>query len=149
MILSMQTFNNSNYARNQVPFYVDDCVLLGYLEQPVEKLKIAVLDGTESEKILQKYAESYSEMTVVPCADYYTMMVKMRAGSVDASCLSRCAAMTYREQGMVIFANPIGTIPYYAIAKDGSILLELCDELFTGWKEDGTLQEWGTARGLN
>ncbi|MBR2592762.1 MAG: hypothetical protein IKD62_07345 [Oscillospiraceae bacterium] len=148
-ILSMQTFNNSNYARNQVPFYVDDCVLLGYLEQPVEKLKIAVLDGTESEKILQKYAESYSEMTVVPCADYYTMMVKMRAGSVDASCLSRCAAMTYREQGMVIFANPIGTIPYYAIAKDGSILLELCDELFTGWKEDGTLQEWGTARGLN
>ena len=31
--------------------------------------------------------------------------------------------------------SPIGTIPYYAIAKDGSILLELCDELFTGWKE--------------
>ena len=147
-IMSMQSFQNNSYVRNTVPFYTDDCVLIGYAEQPYEKLTIAVLDGTASETILTKVAKEHEEMTVVPCGDYYTMMVKMRAGSVDAACLSRCEAMTYREQGMVIFQQVMGTIPYYAIAKDGSILLELCDELFTNWTEDGTLQEWKSARGL-
>ena len=65
--------------------------------------------------------------------------------------LRKAAGMTQKDLAEKL------NISFQAVSKwengdalpDTGILLELCDELFTGWKEDGTLQEWGTARGLN
>lgn len=148
-ILSMQSFDNSDYARNKVPFYVDDCVLMGYSIQPIEHLSIAVLSGTPAEKLLYRLMDEQEPgVVVVPCADYYSMLVKLRAGSVDAACMPRTAAVGHLERGLMIYPEPIGTISYYAIAPKDSILLELCDELFAAWTEDGTMAAWAEQCGL-
>lgn len=148
-LLSMQSFDNDNYARNTVPFYTEDCVLMGYEERPLEHLRIAVLNGTQSEEIAYRILDQDEpELVIVPCADYYSMMVKLRAGSVDAVCMPRTVSREYRERGMVIYTRPIGTLSYYAIAPSGSILLELCDEMFTEWTEDGTMRKWQEENGL-
>lgn len=148
-IMAMQSFNNSNYARNEFPFYTDDCVLMGYEERPLTGLTVGVLSGTPAETLLTRITEELDvPMTVAPCADYYTMLVKLRAGTVDAVCMPRTAAISHREQGMLLYAEPLGTISYFAIAKDGSVLLDLCDELFEAWADDGTLQTWAEQYGL-
>ena len=148
-IMAMQSFDNANYARNEVPFYTDDCVLMGYAERRVGGSTIGVLSGTPAETLLYRLIDEQDvEVTVVPCADYYSMLVKLRAGSVDALCMPKTAAKSHLERGMTIWAEPLGTISYYAIAADGSILLNLCDELFETWAEDGTLAEWRQAYGL-
>ena len=148
-ILSMQSFDNSNYARNAVPFYTDDCVLMGYGERATAGMTVGVLDGTPAETLLTRLVEEQDvPITVDPCADYYTMMVRLRAGTVDALCMPRTAAESHMERGTVIYAEPLGTISYYAIAKSGSVLLELCDELFAAWNDDGTMAAWKTTYGL-
>ncbi|MBQ5987256.1 MAG: hypothetical protein IJL59_08305 [Clostridia bacterium] len=148
-ILSMQTFGNASYARNAEPFYVDDCVLVGYGERSIASATVAVLEGTPAETLLNRLVNERSPHTVVvPCADYYSMLVKLRAGTVDAVCMPYTAAMSHMESGMSLYSEPIGTIAYFAIAPTGSILLDLCDELFAGWRQDGTLEQWEQARGL-
>ena len=148
-LLSMQSFGNDSYARNTVPFYTEDCVLMGYEEHPLEHLRVAVLSGTQAEEIAYRILDQDEpELVIVPCADYYSMLVKLRAGSVDAMCMPRTVALGYQERGMVIFSRPVGTLSYYAIAPSGSILLELCDEMFSKWTEDGTMQKWQEENGL-
>ena len=148
-LLSMQSFGNDSYARNTVPFYTEDCVLMGYEERPLEHLRVAVLSGTQAEEIAYGILDQDEpELVIVPCADYYSMLVKLRAGSVDAMCMPRTVALGYQERGMVIFSKPVGTLSYYAIAPSGSILLELCDEMFSKWTEDGTMQKWQAENGL-
>ena len=148
-LLSMKSFDNDNYARNTVPFYTEDCVLMGYEERPLEHLKIAVLDGTQAEEIAYSILDQDEpEMVIVPCADYYSMLVKLRAGSVDALCMPKTVALAYRERGMILFSAPVGTLSYYAIAPSGSILLELCDEMFAKWTGDGTMRQWQEENGL-
>lgn len=148
-ILSMDTFGNDNYARNTVPFYTEDCVLMGYEEFSLEHLRIAVLDGTSCEKLAYDVLDQEEpELVVVPCADYYTMFVKLRAGSVDAVCMPRSVALGHMERGMIIYSRPLGTVSYYAIAPADSILLELCDELFSDWQRDGTFETWKAENGL-
>ena len=150
-LLSMQSFgSNTGYSHSAVPFYTDDCVLMGYAERPLAGTTVAVLAGTAAETVAYRYVDQKEpEMVVVPCADYYSMLVKLRAGAVDAMCMPRTAALSHLEQRMVIFAEPIGTVSYYAIAPDGSVLLELCSELFTEWSGDGTFDAWKKARGLS
>jgi len=148
-LLSMQSFGNDNYASGTIPFYTEDCVLMGYEERPLAHLKVAVLDGTAAETIAYRLLDQEEpEMVVVPCADYYSMFVKLRAGSVDAVCMPRTAALGHRERGMVLYAEPVGTVSYYAIAPTGSVLLELCDELFSTWNGDGTMETWQRENGL-
>ena len=148
-IMAMQSFGNSGYARGAVPFYVDDCVLMGYGERPLAGLTVGVLDGTPAETLLLRLAEEQDvPITIDECADYYTMLVRLRAGTVDALCMPRTAAKSHAERGTVIYAEPLGTISYYAIAPAGSVLLELCDELFTTWGEDGTMAAWKARYGL-
>ena len=148
-IMAMQSFDNSNYARNQIPFFVDDCVLMAYEERSLAGLTVGVLNGTPAETLLMRLVEEYdAPITIAPCADYYTMLVKLRAGTVDALCMPRTAALSHMEQGMLLYSQTLGTISYYAIAKDGSILLDLCDELFDTWTDDGTLQTWAEQFGL-
>ena len=148
-LLSMQSFNNDGYARNTVPFYTEDCVLMGYEERPLEHLRIAVLSGTQAEEIAYRILDQDEpELVIIPCADYYSMLVKLRAGSVDALCMPKTVALEYRERGMIIYSSPVGTLSYYAIAPSGSILLELCDEMFSEWTEDGTMRKWQEKNGL-
>ena len=149
-IMSMQSFSDSDYARNAVPFYTDECVLLGYRELPLAGLTVAVLDGTPAEQLLRRVVKERNlALEIVPCADYYTMFVKLRAGAVHAACLPKTVAMDRLERGMTLYGQPIGSIAYYAIAKKGSVLLELCDELFTAWVQDGTFAAWYEARALS
>ena len=142
-LISTDSLQADNYPRNTVPFYTEDCVLMGYEERPLEHLRVAVLNGTQAEKIAyQILDQDEPEMVVVPCADYYSMLVKLRAGSVDALCLPRTVALDHLERGMMVFPKPVGSISYYAFAPAGSVLLELCDEMFSAWTEDGTMLKW-------
>ena len=104
---------------------------------------IAVLEDTPSETLLYKYLESTEpELAVLPCADYYSMRVKLRAGTADAVCLPRTVAVTWHESRTQILPFTIGSIKYCAIAKKDSALLDLCSELFYDWRLDGTFSEW-------
>jgi ABC-type amino acid transport substrate-binding protein len=148
-IMAMQSFDNVNYERSELPFYIDDCVLMAYSERPLGGASIGVLSGTPAETLLYRLVdEQDAEVLVVPCADYYSMLVKLRAGTVDALCMPRTAAKSHLERGMLLYQEPLGTISYYAIAPKGSVLLDLCDELFETWAADGTLAAWRDTYGL-
>ena len=145
VLMSMQEFPQDGYERSTVPFFTDRCVILAY--EPFDSLAkktIAVLEDTPSEKLLYDYLDSTEpEMAVHPCADYYTMRVMLRAGTVDGVCLPRTVAVTWHESRTQILPFAIGSIPYYAIAKKDSVLIDLCNEVFYDWHVDGTLTSWG------
>ena len=150
VLMSMQAFSQEGYAKSAVPFFTDKCVILAY--EPFASLSgrtVAVLEGTPSESLLYAYLESVEpEMAVRPCADYYSMRVMMRAGTVDAVCLPRSVAASWREARTQILSFDVGSIPYYAIAKKDSVLLEVCNEFFYDWQQDGTFSEWGRKYGV-
>ncbi len=150
VLMSMQAFSQEGYARSEVPFFTDPCVIVAY--EPYTSLRgktIAVLEGTPSETLLYTYLESVeSEMVVHPAADYYSMRVMMRAGTVDGVCLPRSVAASWHEARSQILPFEIGSIPYYAIAKADSVLLEVCNEFFYDWQRDGTFRSWGETFGV-
>ena len=145
VLMSMQKFVQEGYAASEVPFFTDRCVILAY--EPFDSLEgktVAVLEDTPSEPLIYDYLQSVEpEMVVHPCADYYTMRVLLRAGTVDAVCLPRTVAVSWHESRTKILSFDIGRIPYYAIAKKDSILLDLCNEVFLDWQLDGSFSEWG------
>ena len=149
-IMSMQEFPEEGFSRSKVPFFTDECVLLGY--EPFDSLKgrtVAVLQETPSAKLLYDYLDKVEpELVVHPAADYYSMRVMLRAGTVDAVCVPRTVAGTWHESRAIILPIPIGKIPYYAIARKDSILIALCDEVFYDWQRDGTFSSWGTQYGV-
>lgn len=144
-IMSMQQFKQEGYAKSTVPFFTDRCVILAYdAFDSLAGKTVAVLEDTPSEKLLYDYLESEEpEMVVHVAADYYTMRVLLRAGTVDAVCLPRTVAVSWHESRTKILSFDIGKIPYYAIAKKDSILLDLCNEVFLDWQLDGSFSEWG------
>ena len=149
-IMSMQEFPEEGFARSKVAFFTDDCVLLGY--ESFESLAgrtVAVLQETPSETLLDTYLEKNEpEMVIRRAADYYSMRVMLRAGSVDAVCVPRSVALSWRESRTKILPVTVGKIPYYAIAKKDSVLLELCNEVFYDWQRDGTFAAWGKQYGV-
>ena len=149
-IMSMQEFPEEGFARSKTAFFVDDCVLLGY--EPFESLAgrtVAVLEDTPSETLLDGYLEKVEpEMVIRRAADYYSMRVMLRAGSVDAVCVPRTVALSWRESRTKILSFDIGRIPYYAIARKDSVLLDLCSEVFYDWQRDGTFAAWGKQYGV-
>ncbi len=150
VLMSMQEFPQEAFQSGTVPFFTDPCVILAY--EPFASLRgktVAVLENTPSETLLDKYLESVEpEMVVHPAADYYSMRVMMRAGTVDAVCLPRSVAASWHEARTQILSFDIGKIPYYAIAKRDSVLLEVCDAFFYDWQRDGTFQNWGAQYGV-
>ena len=150
VLMSMQGFSQEGYAASEVPFFTDRCVILAY--EPFDSLAgktVAVLEDTPSEPLLYDYLQSVEpEMVVHPCADYYTMRVALRAGTVDAVCLPRTVAASWREARTQILSFDIGKIPYYAIAKKDSILIDLCNEAFTDWQLDGSFSAWARKFGV-
>jgi ABC-type amino acid transport substrate-binding protein len=150
VLMSMQEFSQEGYERSEVPFFTDRCVILAYEAFPSLRGKtIAVLEGTPSEALLYAYLESVEqELSVRPAADYYSMRVMMRAGTVDGVCLPRSVAASWHEARSQILPFDLGSIPYYAIAKKDSVLLEVCNEFFYDWQRDGTFRNWGQAFGV-
>ena len=150
VLMSMQKFPQDGYEQSETPFFTDQCVILAY--ESFESLAgktIAVLEDTPSEALLYQYLESNEpELVVHPCADYYSMRVMLRAGTVDGACLPRTVAMTWHESRTKILPFSIGSIPYYAIAKKDSVLIDLCNEVFHNWKLDGSFSEWGRQFGV-
>ena len=154
-LMSMQEFPEEGYARSRVPFFVDSCVLVGYTAFDSLKGKtVAVLQETPAETLLYDYLDKTEpELVVHPAADYYAMRVMLRAGTVDAVCVPKTVALTWRESRAEILSIEIGKIPYYAIAKKDSVLLSLCDEVFYDWNRDGTFaslaEQYGVDWGAN
>ena len=150
VLMSMDAFKQDGYDRSTVPFFTDRCVILAY--GPFDTLAgktIAVLQGTPSEKLLKKYVEaSAPELTIHPAADYYSMRVMLRAGTVDGLCLPETVAMGFHESRTKILSYDVGAIPYYAIAKKDSVLLDLTSELFYDWQLDGTFRDWAREYGV-
>ncbi|MBQ1820724.1 MAG: transporter substrate-binding domain-containing protein [Clostridia bacterium] len=150
VLMSMQSFPQEAFAKNAVPFFTDRCVILAYV--PYDSLAgktVAVLEDTPSETLLYQYLESVEpELVVHPAADYYSMRVQLRAGTVDAVCLPRTVAASWREARTQILSFDLGAIPYYAIAKKDSVLLEVCDEFFYDWQNDGTFRAWAKSFGV-
>ena len=145
VIMSMQQFSQEGYERSEVPFFTDRCVILAY--DPFESLAqktVAVLEGTPSQTLLRDYVKSTEpELVIHPCADYYSMRVMLRAGTVDAVCLPRTVAASWHESRTRILPFDIGAIPYYAIAKKDSVLIDLCNEVFYEWRLDVSFAKWG------
>ena len=106
-------------------------------------------EDTPSETLLDGYLEKVEpEMVIRRAADYYSMRVMLRAGSVDAVCVPRTVALSWRESRTKILSFDIGRIPYYAIARKDSVLLDLCSEVFYDWQRDGTFAAWGKQYGV-
>jgi ABC-type amino acid transport substrate-binding protein len=149
-IMSMQQFPEEGFDRSKAAFFTDDCIVLAY--EPFESLAgraVAVLEDTPSETLLDTYLEKVEpELVIRRAADYYSMRVMLRAGSVDAVCVPRSVALTWQESRTKILPFEIGKIPYYAIAKKDSVLLTLCNEVFYDWQRDGTFQNWGAQYGV-
>ena len=150
VIMSMPKFLQDGYAVSEVPFFVDRCVVLAYEQfDSLANKTIAVLENTASETLIKEYVKSTEPtLTVHPCADYYSMRVQLRAGTVDGACLPRTVAASWHESRTRILSFDLGALPYYAIAKKDSVLLDLCSEVFYDWRLDGTFSEWGREFGV-
>ena len=150
VLMSMPKFLQDGYEVSTVPFFVDRGVILAY--ESFESLAgktIAVLENTASETLLKDYVKSTAPtLTVHPCADYYSMRVMLRAGTVDGACLPRTVAASWHESRTMILPFEIGALPYYAIAKKDSVLLDLCNEVFYDWRLNGTFSEWAREFGV-
>ena len=150
VLMSMPKFLQDGYEVSEVPFFVDRGVILAY--ESFESLAgktIAVLENTASETLLKDYVKSTAPtLTVHPCADYYSMRVMLRAGTVDGACLPRTVAASWHESRTMILPFEIGALPYYAIAKKDSVLLDLCNEVFYDWRLNGTFSEWAREFGV-
>ena len=150
VLMSMQQFPQDGYDRSTIPFFTDQSVILAYDSfDSLAGKTIAVLEDTPCEKLLYKYLESTEpELVVHPCADYYSMRVMLRAGTVDGVCVPRTVASSWHESRTKILPFSIGSIPYYAIAKKDSVLLDLCNEVFFDWQVDGTFGAWARQFGV-
>lgn len=150
VLMSMTQFRQEGYEKSDVPFFIDRCVILAY--EPYESLAnvtVGVLENTPSETLLKDYVKSTESALVMhPCADYYSMRVMLRAGTVDAVCLPRTVAQSWHESRTRILPFEIGRIPYYAIAKKDSVLIDLCNEVFYDRQLDGSFAEWGRKFGV-
>ncbi len=150
VLMSMTEFRQDGYEKSEIPFFVDRCVILGYDTMDTLSGKtVGVLENTPSSKLLYEYLEKEEpEMVVHPCADYYSMRVMLRAGTVDAVCLPRTVAQSWHESRTRIQRFEIGTIPYRAIAKKDSVLIDLANEVFYDWQLDGTFRDAGRTFGV-
>ncbi len=152
LLMSKTTMDSKEYAESVQPFYQEACVLMGYA--PTDALaekRIAVLQNTEAHACLREYEqEQEPELIIVPYAAYYDMLVALRAGSVDAVCMTRSAALTHLEEGWFLYPVRIGTVEYHAIALTADkVLTGLVGELVAEWTQNGTMAELYQRYGLS
>ena len=146
-IMSLDTLSGKGYLVTETPFYRDPCVLMGYTvpgKGDLQGKRLAVLHDTPAYEAVTKYQkEQEPDFEIVPYAAYYDMMVAVRAGSVDAVCMPRTVALTYKEKGMVISAYALGSVNYHVIGtSEEKDLISLIDSQLLEWADDGTLRTW-------
>ena len=135
----------SGYSATTLPFYIDAVVLMGYGgTDSLAGMKIGVLYGTSTEPVLKKYIQNeMPEAVAVPYADYYDMLLALRAGTVDYVCMTRTAALSHKTEELILLPGRIGTVEYHIITKaTETTILNVCDALLTEWISDGTLGRW-------
>lgn len=135
----------SGYSATELPFYIDAVVLMGYANtDTLAGKKVGVLYGTAAETVLKKYTETDSPETVaVPYADYYDMLLALRAGTLDYVCMTRTAALSRKTEELMLLPGKIGTVEYHIITKaTETTILSVAEALLTQWISDGTLGRW-------
>lgn len=152
-IMSLPKLSGKSYLATDTPFYRDPCVLMGYsipAQADLADRRIAVLHDTAAYSVLSKYQqEKENGLVIVTYAAYYDMLVAVRAGSVDAACLPRSVALTYRDKAMVLSRYALGTVDYHVIGtSEEKDLLSLIDSQLKEWANDGTLRGWYEAYDL-
>lgn len=146
LIMSRTTMDDEDkYAESELAFYEDPCVLMGY--HPTADLtekRIAVLRNTEAQDCLRQYETDVEpEIIVVPYAAYYDMLVALRAGTVDAVCMTRTQALSHMDEGFSLYGVTVGTVAYHVIAPiESDTLVHLINELLRTWRNDGTMTAW-------
>ena len=112
--------------------------------------RIAVLHDTAAYSVLSKYQqEKESGIVIVTYAAYYDMLVAVRAGSVDAACLPRTMALSYRDKGMALSNYALGAVDYHVIGtSEQKDLIALIDSQLITWANDGTFRQWYEAYDL-
>ena len=152
-IMSLEKLSGKNYLSTETPFYRDPCVLLGYgvpNQADLGGKRIAALHDTAAYDVLSQYQTNVeNDLVIVPYAAYYDMMVAVRAGSVDAACMPRSAALSHRDKAMVLSGYALGTVDYRVIGtNEQKDLLSLIDSQLVRWANDGTLRSWYEAYDL-
>ncbi len=152
LLMSKTTMDDEDvYAETRQAFYTDPCVLMGYTPTAdLTEKRIAVLRNTEAHACLRQYETDVEpELIVVPYAAYYDMLVALRAGTVDAVCMTRTQALTHMDEGFALYGIQVGTVSYHAIALAGNeTLISLINELLIEWMNDGTMAAWCQKYGL-
>ncbi|MDO4564950.1 MAG: transporter substrate-binding domain-containing protein [Clostridia bacterium] len=151
LLMSLTGVSDNGYAQSAQPFFAEDCVLMCMdASLDLEGASVAVLQNTPSYDLLCEYeANVEPELIIVRSAAYYDMLLAFRAGRVDALCMPRSVAETYKDINWVIYPRPVGTLYYYAVAASSNkVLLELIDELIIGWAQDETLIDLQARHGL-
>lgn len=142
-IMSLPSLNG--FTATELPFYIDAVVFMGYtVPDSLEGKKIAVLYNTAAAKVLTNYLKT-SEIgaEAVTYAAYYDMLVALRSGTVDCVCMTRTAALSHKQGGLVIYPGNIGTVEYHIITDTmDRTLLNVCESLLRQWIEEGTVSEW-------
>ena len=152
-VMSLSKLSGKAYLATEAPFYRDPCVLLGYTVPPKADLsekRIAVLHDTPAYNVVSKYQQDEADgLTIVPYAAYYDMLVAVRAGSVDAACLPRTVALSYRDKGMALSNYALGAVDYHVIGtSEQKDLIALIDSQLITWANDGTFRRWYEAYDL-
>ena len=146
-IMSLDKLSGKGYLATEAPFYRDPCVLMGYTipaQDDLAEKRIAVLHDTAAYRVLSNYQQDEENgLVIISYAAYYDMLVAVRAGSVDAACLPRSVALSYRDKAMTLSRYSLGTVEYHVIGtSEEKDLLSLIDSQLIRWANDGTLRSW-------
>lgn len=149
-LCSLSALSGKEYTATTHPFYQDPVVLVGYENAGISGKKVAGLSGTDSYKLLEKHQkEQDASLLLYPYAAYYDMLVALRAGRVDYCAMPRTAALSYKDEDMLLLPGSLGSIEYHVILPvQEKLLKELMDELLLSWAREGKLSQWYEKHGL-
>ncbi|MDD2648870.1 MAG: transporter substrate-binding domain-containing protein [Eubacteriales bacterium] len=156
------------------PYYTDHVSVLVENESGITKLsdlvgkKVGVSSGSTSAKSLVSAlvdggyidASAFNPDTFDPSTwtegvsfrqydDYPTISIALTAKEVDAFCVDKSILAIYHTDSRSYIEEEFAPQDYGIATKKGSGFSAYCDELVTGWINDGTIASWAEAYGLN
>ena len=145
------------YYTDYVTVLVEDASGIGTLADLVDK-KVGVSSGSTSAKALVKAmieagvisGDGFDADTFDPATwtegvsfaqydDYPTISTALSAGEVDAFCVDKSILAVYHTDGRSYIADQFSPQEYGIATTKDSGMSKLCEELVTGWLEDGTI----------
>ncbi len=146
------------------PYYTDYVTVLVEQSSGITSLeglkdaKVGVSSGSTSAKSLVEAmieggflsADDYDAETFDPATwtegisfqqydDYPTISTALSAGEVDAFCVDKSILAVYNTDSRTYIDEQFAPQQYGIATTKGSGVSELCEELITGWLEDGTI----------